>query len=65
MIEEMRQKEYVMEIKDVLMKHIKDIDSGLRMQLLEIMESGLQYEKTRGNMKDTVIEKVENLFLGL
>ena len=47
------------------MKHIKDIDSGLRMQLLEIMESGLQYEKTRGNMKDTVIEKVENLFLGL
>ena len=61
----MRQKEYVMEIKDVLMKHIKDIDSGLRMQLLEIMESGLQYEKTRGNMKDTVIEKVENLFLGL
>ena len=65
MIEEKRQKEYVMEIKDVLMKHIKDIDSGLRMQLLEIMESGLQYEKTRGNMKDTVIEKVENLFLGL
>lgn len=57
MIEEMRQKEYVMEIKDVLMKHIKDIDSGLRMQLLEIMESGLQYEKTRGNMKDTVIER--------
>lgn len=65
MIEEMRQKEYVMEIKDVLMKYIKDIDSGLRMQLLEYMESGIQYEKTRGDMKDTVIEKVENLFLGL
>ena len=61
----MKQKEYVMEIKDVLMKYIKDIDSGLRMQLLEIMESGIQYEKTRGDMKETVIEKVENLFLGL
>lgn len=44
-MEEMKQKEYVMEIKDVLMKYIKDIDSGLRMQLLEIMESGIQYEK--------------------
>ena len=65
MLEEMIQKEYVMEIKDVLMKYIKDIDSGLRMQLLEIMESGIQYEKTRGDMKETVIEKVENLFLGL
>ena len=47
------------------MKYIKDIDSGLRMQLLEIMESGIQYEKTRGDMNQTVIEKVENLFLGL
>lgn len=65
MIAEMQTKEFVMEIKDVLMKYIKDIDSSLRMQLLEIMESGLQYEKTRGNMKDTVIEKVENIFLGL
>lgn len=65
MIAEMQTKEFVMEIKDVLMKYIKDIDSSLRMQLLEIMESGLQYEKTRGNMKDTVIEKVENVFLGL
>ncbi len=65
MVDEMRQMELVVEIKDVLMKYIKDIDSGLRMQLLEIMESGIQYEKTRGNMKDTVIEKVENLFLGL
>jgi uncharacterized protein YbjQ (UPF0145 family) len=65
MIEEMQSKEYVIEIKDVLMKYIKDIDTSLRMELLEIMESGLQYEKTRGNMKDTVIEKVENLFLGL
>ena len=65
MLEEMKTKEYVIEIKDVLMKYIKDIDSGLRMQLLQIMESGLYYEKTRGSMKDSVIEKVENLFLGL
>ncbi|MGN0395027.1 MAG: heavy metal-binding domain-containing protein [Coprococcus sp.] len=65
MIAEMETKEYVIEIKDVLMKYIKEIDTNLRMQLLEIMESGLQYEKIRGNMKETVIEKVENLFLGL
>jgi uncharacterized protein YbjQ (UPF0145 family) len=65
MLEEMKTKEYVVEIKDVLMKYIKDIDAGLRMQLLQIMESGLYYEKTRGSMKESVIEKVENLFLGL
>ena len=62
MIDKMREKEYVMEIKDVLMDHIKSIDAKYRLQLLEIMESGLQYEKTRGNMKDTVIEKVEKVF---
>ena len=49
----------------LLMKYIKDIDTGMRMQLLEIMESGLNYEKTQESMKDSVIEKVENLFLGL
>ncbi len=65
MIAEMETKEFVIEIKDVLMKYIKDIDAKLRMQLLEIMESGIQYEKIRGSMKDTVIEKVEKLFLEL
>lgn len=64
MIDKMRSKEYVIEIKDVLMNYIKNIDSQYRMELLEIMESGLQYEKTRGNMKDTVIEKVEKVFEG-
>ena len=64
MIAKMQTKEYVIEIKDVLMEYIKDIDSEYRMELLEIMESGLQYEKTRGNMKDTVIEKVEKVFEG-
>ncbi len=62
MIARMNEKEFVMEIKDVLMEYIKDIDPKYRMELLEIMESGLQYEKTRGNMKDTVIEKVEKVF---
>ncbi|MBR6172867.1 MAG: heavy metal-binding domain-containing protein [Eubacterium sp.] len=62
MIDRMKEKEYVIEIKDVLMEYIKSIDSKYRLQLLEIMESGLQYEKTRGNMKDTVIEKVEKVF---
>ena len=46
------------------MEYIKEIDTEYRMELLEIMESGLQYEKTRGNMKDTVIEKVEKVFEG-
>lgn len=64
MIAKMQTKEFVMEIKDVLMEYIKDIDNQYRMELLEIMESGLQYEKTRGNMKDTVIEKVEKVFEG-
>ena len=62
MIERMREKEYVIEIKDVLMDYIKSIEPKYRLQLLEIMESGLQYEKTRSNMKDTVIEKVEKVF---
>lgn len=64
MIAKMQTKEYVIEIKDVLMEYIKEIDNEYRMELLEIMESGLQYEKTRGNMKETVIEKVEKVFEG-
>ncbi|MBR6404228.1 MAG: heavy metal-binding domain-containing protein [Eubacterium sp.] len=62
MVDQMREKDTVVEIKDVLMEYIKDIDAGVRLQLLEIMESGLQYEKTRGNMKETVVEKVEKTF---
>ena len=62
--DEMLAKMQTKELKDVLMEYIKDIDSEYRMELLEIMESGLQYEKTRGNMKDTVIEKVEKVFEG-
>ncbi|MBP3808333.1 MAG: heavy metal-binding domain-containing protein [Eubacterium sp.] len=62
MIDRMKEKDHVVEIKDVLMQYIKEIDSGMRLELLEIMESGLQYEKTRGNMKETVIEKVEKVF---
>ncbi len=62
MLAKMNEKEYVIEIKDVLMDYIKDIDAKYRLELLEIMESGLQYEKTRGNMKETVLEKVEKVF---
>ena len=58
----MKQKNTVLEMKDVLMEYIKEINAQYRMELLEIMESGLQYEKTRGNMKDTVLEKVEKVF---
>ena len=49
-------KEQVKAAADLIEEHL-DVDA-----LLEIMESGLQYEKTRGNMKETVIEKVEKVF---
>ena len=53
-------------MKDILVGYIKQgaIDSKYRMQLLEIMESGLQYEKTRGDMTGTVLEKVLKVFEG-
>ena len=62
MIDRMKEKEYVSELKEVLMEYIQQIDNRYRMELLEIMESGLHYEKTRGNMRDSVIEKVEKVF---
>ena len=34
----------------------------LGLELLEIMESGLQYEKTRGDMRGTVLDKVLKVF---
>ncbi len=51
-------------MKDVLMQYIKQgvIDAKYRMELLEIMESGLQYEKTRGDMTETVLEKIFKVF---
>lgn len=51
-------------MKDVLMVYIKQgsIDAKYRMELLEIMESGLQYEKTRGDMTATVLDKVLKVF---
>lgn len=51
-------------MKEVLMIYIKEgmIDSKYRMELLEIMESGLQYEKTRGDMRESVLEKVLGVF---
>jgi hypothetical protein len=44
------------------MEYIKQIDNKFRMELLEIMESGRQYEETRGDMTESVIEKVERVF---
>jgi uncharacterized protein YbjQ (UPF0145 family) len=51
-------------MKDILMEYIKKgaIDAKYRMELLEIMESGLQYEKTRGDMTETVLDKVLKVF---
>lgn len=53
-------------MKDVLMEYIRQgaIDAKYRMELLETMESGLQYEKTRGDMTETVLEKVIRVFEG-
>ncbi len=62
MIDKMKTKKNVTEIKDVFMENRQHIDSSIRMELLEIMESGLQYEKTRGDMTATVIEKIEQVF---
>ena len=51
-------------MKDILMEYIKKgaIDAKYRMELLEIMESGRQYEKTRGDMTATVLDKVLKVF---
>lgn len=64
MCENMKGLPDVSAMKDVLMGYIKQgaIDAKYRMELLEIMESGLQYEKTRGDMTGTVLEKVLKVF---
>lgn len=51
-------------MKEVLMIYIKEglIDAKYRMELLEIMESGMQYEKTRGDMRASVVEKILGVF---
>lgn len=64
MCESMRDLEDVAAMKEILMSYIKQgkIESQYRMELLEIMESGLQYEKTRGDMRESVLEKVIAVF---
>ena len=51
-------------IKDILMKHIPNIDSGARVERLEILQSAINMEKTRGKgaMKYSVIEKLKRKF---
>lgn len=63
MLDKMATKNTVKEMKDIVIKeYIKDIDPDSRMELLQTLESALQYEKTRGDMKEVVIEKVQNIF---
>ena len=64
MCDRMKGCEDVAAMKDILMEYIKkgSIDAKYRMELLEIMESGLQYEKTRGDMRGTVLDKVLKVF---
>ncbi|MDD5949324.1 MAG: heavy metal-binding domain-containing protein [Lachnospiraceae bacterium] len=52
------------EIKDILMKYIPSIDSGSRVELLEILQSAINMEKTRGKgaMKYSVMEKLKRKF---
>ncbi len=64
MCNKMRGLPNVSAMKDVLMTYIKqgEIDAKYRMELLEIMESGLHYERTRGDMTGTVLDKVLKVF---
>lgn len=63
MLDRMASMNNVTEMKNlVISEYIKNIDPDSRMELLQTLESALQYEKTRGDMKDVVIEKVQNIF---
>ena len=63
MLKNLREKETVRDVKDaILADYIKDINPDDRMQVLETLESALQYEKTRGDMKEYVLEKLLDLF---
>lgn len=63
MLEKLAGLSNVTEMKNLVIKeYIKDIDPDSRMELLQTLESALQYEKTRGDMKEVVIEKVQNIF---
>lgn len=63
MLEKLAAMENVTEMKNVVIKdYIKDIDPDSRMELLQTLESALQYEKTRGDMKEVVLEKIQNIF---
>ena len=64
MTERMKEQSNVDGMKDVLVEYIKNgtIDAKYRMELLEIMESGRQYERTRGDMTDAVLDKVIKVF---
>ncbi len=64
MTNKMKDQPNVEGMKDILLEYIKKgvIDAKYRMELLEIMESGIQYEKTRGDMTETVLEKVIRVF---
>ena len=52
------------EIKDILMQFIPEIDSGSRVELLEILQSAINMEKTRGkgSMKISVLDKLKRKF---
>ncbi len=63
MLERLATMSNVTEMKNLVIKdYIKKIDPDSRMELLQTLESALQYEKTRGDMKEVVIEKIQNIF---
>ncbi len=63
MLKKLRELETVRDVKDtILADYIKEINPDDRMQVLETLESALQYEKTRGDMKEYVLEKLLDLF---
>lgn len=64
MLDTMRDASSSEEIKDILMEYIPQIDSGARVELLEILQSAINMEKTRGKgaMKYSVLDKLKRKF---
>lgn len=64
MCERMKDLPNVTAMKDLVMTYIRDgsLDTKYRMPLLQELESGLQFEKTRGDVRESVIERIIMVF---
>ncbi len=63
MLDKLSTLDNVTDMKDLVLKeYIKGVDADTRMELLQTLESALQYEKKGRDMKESVIEKIQNIF---